>query len=120
MDISLDIYDQVLNGPLKPTPNKSHYLFNLRDISRIVQGLVNADRRETIEPVQVVRMWIHESRRVYGDRLIDNKDRNWLDNTLLELSMAKFSLTKEEIMNSERLLYGDYMDGLDADPRIYK
>jgi hypothetical protein len=34
--------------------------------------------------------------------------------------MEKFSLEKEAIMNSERLLYGDYMDGLDTDPRIYK
>ena len=65
-------------------------------------------------------MWIHENRRVFGDRLIDNKDRDWIDGLLLEVSMAKFSLTKEEIMNSERLLYGDYMDGLDADPRIYR
>lgn len=35
IDITLELYNQVLNGPLKPTPSKSHYLFNLRDISRI-------------------------------------------------------------------------------------
>ena len=35
IQMTLRVYDQVLNGPLKPTPNKSHYLFNLRDISRV-------------------------------------------------------------------------------------
>lgn len=78
------VYDSVLNGPLKPTPSRSHYTFNLRDISRIFQGLVNANSKLVSEPVHLVRMWFHENKRVFGDRLIDNKDRAWLDALLLE------------------------------------
>jgi dynein heavy chain len=83
MEMSLELYDKVLNGPLKPIPKKSFYLFNLRDVSRITQGVVKADRREVIESTALVRIWIHESRRVYGDRLNDNPDREWLDSLLL-------------------------------------
>ena len=35
IEATLEVYDQVLNGPLKPIPSKSHYTFNLRDISKI-------------------------------------------------------------------------------------
>jgi dynein heavy chain len=88
--MTLRVYDQVLNGPLKPTPNKSHYLFNLRDISRVSQGLCIAEKRSTFEPVHVVRIWIHENKRVFGDRLIDNKDRKWLDEILIQESCNTF------------------------------
>ena len=86
VDMTLKVYDNVLNGPLKPTPNKSHYTFNLRDISRIFQGLCNASAKLTVQPVQLVRMWVHENKRVFGDRLIDNVDRDWLHNLLNQVA----------------------------------
>lgn len=81
---------------------------------------MNAAPRDVTEPVHVVRMWIHEARRVFGDRLIDNTDRNWIDDLLLKLPGEKFSLAKEDIMNSERLLFGDYMDGIEDEARVYR
>jgi dynein heavy chain len=51
MEMSLELYEKVLNGPLKPIPKKAFYLFNLRDVSRIAQGVVKANRREVIEAV---------------------------------------------------------------------
>lgn len=52
--------------------------------------------------------------------MIDDTDRNWLDKMLLDEGMKTFSLQEKQIMNSERLLYGDYMDGLEAEPRVYR
>lgn len=117
--MTLRVYDNVLYGRLKPTPNKSHYTFNLRDISRIFQGLCNANNKLTPLPVHVVRMWIHENKRVFGDRLIDNPDREWLDSLLLQEAEKTFSLQHKEIFNAERLIFGDYMGGIDVDNRIY-
>ena len=65
-------------------------------------------------------MWIHENKRVFGDRLTDNKDRSYLDDMLTEKAQSKFSLAKKEIMNSERLIFGDFMDGIDVESRVYR
>lgn len=65
-------------------------------------------------------MWIHENKRVFGDRLTDNKDRSYLDDMLMEKSQSKFSLPKKEILNSERLIFGDFMDGIDVEVRVYR
>lgn len=65
-------------------------------------------------------MWIHENKRVFGDRLIDSIDRDWLDNLLNSEAEKTFNLDKKSIYNSERLIFGDYMDGIETENRIYR
>lgn len=60
---------------LPPTPSKFHYIFNLRDLSRIYNGLclTTPDRFETAE--QFLRVWRNEVMRVVFDRLISEADK---------------------------------------------
>eukprot|EP00435_Cladocopium_sp_Y103_P031168 s634_g7.t2 len=54
---TINIYTQVIDGFL-PTPEKCHYLFNLRDIAKIFQGIYLADTKVHEQKEQIVRMWI--------------------------------------------------------------
>ncbi|CAH8605767.1 unnamed protein product [Dicrocoelium dendriticum] len=74
LQASIDLYFAVVNKFL-PTPSRIHYLFNLRDISKIFQGLLRASKSQIETRNGMLRLWIHEGIRVFADRLINDKDR---------------------------------------------
>ena len=101
----LRIYNNVLTGPLKPIPRKSHYTFNLRDISKIFQGICSVNNQAVSAKIELVRLWIHENKRVFGDRLVDQEDRDWLDSELTQGGEEFFEVDKSEIYNTERIVF---------------
>lgn len=60
VESSQNLFENVANT-LKPTPAKSHYTFNMRDISKVMQGCCSADSKTTTTTVAVVRLWVHEN-----------------------------------------------------------
>ena len=58
-----------------PTPAKSHYIFNMRDISKVFQGLYLANKNFCESKEQIIKLWGHEILRVFYDRLVDDEDQ---------------------------------------------
>lgn len=88
-------------------------------MSKIFQGLCAANSKQTTQVVDVVRLWIHENKRVFGDRMISSEDRNTLDDLLHNEMENVFKLSKDQVYVTEILFYGDYMGGIDQDFRPY-
>lgn len=51
-----------------------HYEFNIRHLAGVFQGLLCSDPLVFSDPEKLVLLWVHESERVYGDRLVDSHD----------------------------------------------
>ncbi|GFH19491.1 uncharacterized protein HaLaN_16445, partial [Haematococcus lacustris] len=115
---TVDCYNAI-RAALLPTPSKSHYTFNLRDLSKVVQGCMRCDPRSTSDVKQVLSLWLHECSRVFEDRLTTNEDHEWFRSQQTTLLAQHFQgLAYDEVVTTERLIYGDFMIP-GADPKVY-
>jgi dynein heavy chain len=131
---TLHVYEESIKN-LLPTPAKSHYLFNLRDYSRIIQGvcMVRANEIGT-DKEKFIRLWIHECTRVVADRLIDDEGKGWFLGMMKETTKAHFNSSFDAVCNFlipegsnekeitlttlRNLMWGDYkVPG--AEPKLY-
>lgn len=88
VDASLQVYSESLRE-LLPTPTRSHYTFNLRDLSKTFQGM-QAAGSGLGGTEDAVRLWVHETLRVFSDRLINGADRAWFAGALQRAAEAHF------------------------------
>ncbi|CAF1048753.1 unnamed protein product, partial [Brachionus calyciflorus] len=105
IDATLNIYNKVVDIFL-PTPSKSHYLFNSRDFSRVINGLllfkmsnliqndVKSDEIMHENSMTLIRLWVHEVYRVFCDRLVDTKDRDQFYLIVKKISICHFNSLK--------------------------
>ena len=105
---------------LKPIPAKSHYTFNLRDMSKIFQGVCSASSKLVLTQLDLIKLWVHENQRVFGDRMINDQDKELLLDLLMNEAERKFNLTKAQIFDNDRIIYGDFAFGMDGDARPYQ
>ncbi|KAL6114194.1 dnah10 [Pungitius sinensis] len=116
---TLELYNKIIKD-LPPTPSKFHYIFNLRDLSRVFNGLclTKPDRFLTVS--QFVRVWRNECLRVFHDRLIDTTDKALLQGHLRNLIEEHFKSDVEAVMR-DPILFGDYRTALsETEPRVYE
>ena len=94
VDSSVEVYRR-MSEELLPTPQKSHYTFNLRDLSKVLQGmlLITPDKCKSLDVM--TRLWVHESMRVFHDRLISVEDKDYYKVMASELVEKNFAVVLE-------------------------
>ncbi|GLD99919.1 hypothetical protein PINS_up008647 [Pythium insidiosum] len=64
-----------LRRVMLPTPQKFHYFFSLRELSRCFQGVLRVPLDCITSEKVLVRLWRHECERVFADRLVTHEDK---------------------------------------------
>ncbi|XP_022110107.1 dynein heavy chain 1, axonemal-like isoform X1 [Acanthaster planci] len=108
VDTTINVYETITTQ-LLPTPAKSHYTFNLRDLSKVFQGILMATPAKVENLSSLLRLWYHESCRVFQDRLVNKQDRDWFESLLRDKMTSVFGAKPEEVLPTDNILYGDFM-----------
>ncbi|KAM7420609.1 hypothetical protein PAMA_015032 [Pampus argenteus] len=88
-----------------PTAIKFHYTFNLRDLSNIFQGILFAGPECVKDSTDLVLLWVHESCRVYSDRLVDVRDLQLFRKLQMETVHECFEGVEDKKVTKQPLLY---------------
>uniref|UniRef100_A0A8C4HQX9 AAA+ ATPase domain-containing protein n=1 Tax=Dicentrarchus labrax TaxID=13489 RepID=A0A8C4HQX9_DICLA len=121
VDAAVEIYDR-LSVDLLPTPAKSHYVFNLRDLSKCVQGMLQCEPSQVRDKNQIFRLFCHECQRVFHDRLINNQDKTYFNTIVCEMACKYFSINLESsYFVTQPIIFGDFIKvGAEKDDRLYE
>lgn len=122
---------QRTRNKLLPTPAKFHYNFNLRDLSRIWQGMVGTLSTVITSESVLISLWKHECTRVFSDRFTIVADKEWFNTELLALICEELGESYVD-MAKPNPVFVDFMrdapeptgeEGEDADmelPKVYE
>uniref|UniRef100_A0A8D0CSV5 Dynein, axonemal, heavy chain 5 n=1 Tax=Sander lucioperca TaxID=283035 RepID=A0A8D0CSV5_SANLU len=90
---------QAVKAKMLPSPAKFHYIFNLRDLSRIWQGILTVKSEACASAEILSALFHHECCRVIADRFIDSSDR------------GTFNAIMEKVfnLNSQNFFFVDFL-----------
>ena len=116
------------SAKMLPTPAKFHYLFNMRELSRVFAGIFEAPRNTIKNEVYLIKLWRHECERVFTDKLTNAADKDWESASILNVIGEVFG--QEMVNNVSGMCYfvsflGDPIidaDGVveNARPKLYE
>eukprot|EP00111_Clytia_hemisphaerica_P005698 TCONS_00016530-protein len=114
-----------------PTPAKFHYVFNLRDLSRIWEGMLNATHEGLSSRKDILNLWKHECTRVIADRFTNHEDKGWFHKAIKTALIDELGPELESEVDDEPF-FVDFLrdppeptgeEGEDADldaPKVYE
>ncbi|KAM6240343.1 dynein axonemal heavy chain 9 isoform 4-T5 [Spheniscus humboldti] len=96
-----------------PTAIKFHYIFNLREFSNIFQGLLFSTPECLKQPQDLVKLYLHESNRVYRDKMVEEKDYGTFDKIQLEMVKKFYDDIEETLEQTKQMnVYCHFAKGI--------
>ncbi len=107
----------LVSSTFRKTAANFHYEFNIRHISNVFQGLLVSSPEQFSSAEKFVLLWLHESERVYSDRLVCASDiakYNSLAQTQCKKNFPSFPTAKYYAKeNAEPLIFCHFVETIE-------
>ena len=80
----------------------------MRELANVFQGCCNATNQYYIKPEMLIRLFIHETKRVYCDRLVSEREGEVFDSLFKDVVKKNFSSQPIEDLFSSPLVYTNF------------
>jgi dynein heavy chain len=107
----LELHGRVV-AAFRKTAVKFHYEFNVRHLSNMFQGILMAQKECIKEPWRLVKLWIHEAERTYGDLLLDLDDLAAYQKISKEVTKKYFPNDPEKDVFPDPNIFVHFANGL--------
>ena len=117
-NMTYKLYQKII-VELPRSPIKFHYIFNLRDLSKVYQGMLRSTPEVFKEKAAFIKLWRHECTRVFVDRLRTEKDKELVSTEIIP-DYIKETFGDEVVENSvvDPQLFGDFMLAEPTEPEL--
>ena len=95
---------------LLPIPSKLHYIFSLRNIIRVIKGILMVNEKDLTNKESYIRLWYHEMMREYYDRFNSDEDRTWYKETITKEISETFKVNLSKISNDREVMFNEFAD----------
>eukprot|EP00435_Cladocopium_sp_Y103_P006027 s2958_g1.t3 len=106
---TIQLYED-MSAEMLPTPAKSHYTFNLRDLAKVHLGICRCQKKSMEQADDLARCWAHEAHRVFYDRLVTKEDQQWFQAKISEILKENFKKDWKSLVKVEPLIWCDFLD----------
>jgi dynein heavy chain len=126
-DVTISFWEKI-KAKMLPTPAQFHYLFNMRDLSRVFQGVMLSPNEVITDSNVLIQLWKHECERVFRDKLTTKEDKAWVDKSIRALVQDSFGDAFGDAVAEESYfvdflrepLYDDEGVCIDEHPKVYE
>jgi len=105
---------EVVSSRFLPSAVKFMYNWNMRELTSIFQGCCHAKPDYYIKPVMLARLFIHETQRVYSDRLVTAEEIQSFDSIFKDIVKKNISNIPTDELFDTPLVYTNFVTTTDG------